>query len=342
MKWFFRIIAVLGLILSFAVPVILTSQGYTGKGIPLLFVAFMGLFVLGFVISLLVKDKTSAKFNKQATAEIIEVAQTGIYGNNQPQLAITISYVAENGMKIVTVLKTVVNYVELSQIQPGTTFDILYQEKKPHKVTTVPQETDKKLDVNLGEFDFVAKEKRWEKGIVIVGIVGIVMGFIGAFSGFAIIFLEERMGILNFLAAFMGFSVALTGIICINIRFRIVAAACIVEMLVLVVASGIVFSDVYNEYQATEEAIATVVNEYPTNNYVNDVQQWEVKLEYLTKDGQKITTTTNRKNVSTTGIDVEEGAKVTVYYNASKPKKIYFAKKSEEVREPLIYKLSDR
>lgn len=342
MKWFFSVLTGLSVALAVSVPMFLSSQGYAGIGLTMIFLGFMGLFLLGLLGSVLVKGKTPKKYNKRAAAEILEAEQTGMYRNNQPQLAITLSYFTENGQKVVTVLRKVVSFADLALVRPGVIIDILYQEDKPQKVEIASQEREENFETDSGEFDFVAKEKRWSKVHVFVGIIAVILGFIGIFGGLTITFLENRMGIFDFVLLTLGVVVIVLGVACIQNRYRTMTVICLIGMVVLLGVSGYLIGDIYNEYQATEAATATVLNEYPTNYSVNDVPQRKAKLEYLTKDGQKITTTTNSTNANEAGVYLEEGRKVTIYYNPVKPKKVYFTKKSEEVRKPLLYKLYDR
>lgn len=106
--------------------------------IPACFILFTGLFYLIFRIFIMGnktgRDLLELKFKgKKATAEIVQVRQTGTYINEQPQVEYTLQFADQNGKLFHVSKKEIVSLLDIAKVSALKQREIMYLPERPEK-----------------------------------------------------------------------------------------------------------------------------------------------------------------------------------------------------------------
>lgn len=104
--------------------------------IPACFILFTGVFYLIFRIFIMGnktgRDLLELKFKgKKATAEIVQVRQTGTYINEQPQLEYTLQFADQNGKLFHISKKEIVSLLDIAKVSALKQREIMYLPERP-------------------------------------------------------------------------------------------------------------------------------------------------------------------------------------------------------------------
>jgi hypothetical protein len=97
------------------------------------------LFVIRFIRKTVGQDRSVLQNGIPARAKILNVRQTGVMLNNQPQVALQLEVHPPSGMPYQAQVKAVIALVSIPQFQPGIEVPVKIHPMDPDRVVLVPR-----------------------------------------------------------------------------------------------------------------------------------------------------------------------------------------------------------
>lgn len=175
-------------------------------------------------------------------------------------------------------------------------------------------------------YNFVEKERKYERIYSAIGLVAGILGFLGLIGGMALMLLLQKYSGVSLYLLPASIASMTIGFLCFSQHRRMsMAIACVVGIVALSIMGSISVLDVVEENQRTQLAIGTIVDVQYTNTTVNGVPEVELTIEYTTENGAPAIATTRVVGSYACGVWLEEGTQVPIYYNESKPENVTLA-----------------
>lgn len=183
-------------------------------------------------------------------------------------------------------------------------------------------------------YNFVEKDKGYQRIYAAIGVVAGVLGFLGFMGGLCRTLFGDMAEVFTSLAfplLISGFIALLFGSLCASQHRRLgMAIVCVVSSVAVIILGTLTISSLVEESQMDQRAVGTIVSVQYEEVTWNRMPRVEVTVEYTTQSGEQVTGTFfSSTGTHANGIWLEEGAQVVIYYNESKPEKVILAKEQD-------------
>lgn len=220
-------------------------SGYPYRENPGLTVGSIAIFFnLGLVVFFLSRQIIPKSFNKRATAELMEISQTGWRIMKRPQFLLVVSFFTEDRQKIFAKVRTVFHFKQMTQVHTGAKIEILYQENRPENIVLAPQEEPKHADPAYASY--VAKEKQEARLYRRLCLLTAAVGVIGTIViGLGTSFGTDPTRELDFMVVNPGFVLLFLSFANMKRPSRIFTIVCLIGALAVIGIMGYMLFDIY-------------------------------------------------------------------------------------------------
>ena len=100
-----------------------------------------------------------------APARVLEVRDTGVSVNDNPQVALLVEVIPPTGTPFKTEVKTLVSRLDTALVQPGIEIEVIYDPAKPSRIQVVNMDL-KPIELNSAESRLKELNRLYDQGLI--------------------------------------------------------------------------------------------------------------------------------------------------------------------------------